>query len=279
MQGGSGGGPGGDSDDDEDEGDNKDDPLNFFTGGERSGLSVQNPDRKRGPGGPGGDLVNDILKKAAEHGRAPPPQASSSRASAGTSFAGTGRTIGQEDAPVEVAEPSSSGRMMPGGLGDEEEEEDDGEPVTRNLTFWQDGFSIEDGPLMRYDDPANAEVLTAINSGRAPLSLLNVRFGQSVDLRVARRTNEAYQPPPPRPPKPFEGSGNRLGSPAPSIAGVGSSAPAPAAAPAPATSTQFEIDASKPVTNVQIRLGSGERLVGRFNHVHTVGDMRRYINA
>ena len=29
---------------------------------------------------------------------------------------------------------------------------EDDEPVTRNLTFWKDGFSIEDGPLMRYDE-------------------------------------------------------------------------------------------------------------------------------
>lgn len=32
------------------------------------------------------------------------------------------------------------------------EEMEDEEPVTRNLTFWKDGFSIEDGPLMRYDE-------------------------------------------------------------------------------------------------------------------------------
>jgi UBX domain-containing protein 1 len=29
------------------------------------------------------------------------------------------------------------------------------ELAIRRLTFWRDGFIVEDGPLMRYDDPAS----------------------------------------------------------------------------------------------------------------------------
>jgi len=35
----------------------------------------------------------------------------------------------------------------------------------RHLTFWREGFSIEDGELMRYDDPANDQILSEINAG------------------------------------------------------------------------------------------------------------------
>ena len=35
----------------------------------------------------------------------------------------------------------------------------------RHLTFWQDGFSVEDGELMRYNDPENEEILAQINTG------------------------------------------------------------------------------------------------------------------
>lgn len=35
----------------------------------------------------------------------------------------------------------------------------------RHITFWRDGFSVEDGPLMRYDEPANAQLLDEINTG------------------------------------------------------------------------------------------------------------------
>lgn len=51
---------------------------------------------------------------------------------------------------------------------DEEEEDEDAqdeEVVVRHLTFWRDGFSIEDGELRRYDDPLSKAVLDAINNG------------------------------------------------------------------------------------------------------------------
>ena len=38
-------------------------------------------------------------------------------------------------------------------------------PQIRHLTFWQEGFTVEDGDLMRYDDPANSEILTSLNAG------------------------------------------------------------------------------------------------------------------
>lgn len=39
------------------------------------------------------------------------------------------------------------------------------ETAIRHLTFWRDGFTVEDGELMRYDDPANDQILSEINSG------------------------------------------------------------------------------------------------------------------
>ena len=47
----------------------------------------------------------------------------------------------------------------------EEEQEEDVEPVERNLTFWRNGFSIDDGPLFEYSDPKNQKYLEAIKSG------------------------------------------------------------------------------------------------------------------
>lgn len=37
------------------------------------------------------------------------------------------------------------------------------------------------------------------------------------------------------------------------------------------------VDSSRPVTTVQIRLADGSRLVGQFNHSHTIADIRRFI--
>ena len=43
--------------------------------------------------------------------------------------------------------------------------EQEEETAIRHLTFWRDGFTVEDGELMRYDDPANEQILNEINSG------------------------------------------------------------------------------------------------------------------
>jgi len=138
------------------------------------------------------------------------------------------------------------------------------------------------GPLQNYDDPASKALLESLNRGTAPLSVLGIKFGQRVDLQIANRQQEEYKKPPPRPMRPFEGGGNRLGSPAPAITGAGFSAPSAAVSEERKEfqpTTVFQVDASQPITQIQIRLGNGERLAARFNHSHTVGDIIRYINA
>ena len=39
------------------------------------------------------------------------------------------------------------------------------EKAVRRLTFWRNGFQVEDGELMGYDDPQHERTLAAINSG------------------------------------------------------------------------------------------------------------------
>ena len=161
--------------------------------------------------------------------------------------------------------------------------------VSRTLTFWRDGFSVEDGPLMRYEDPANQEILQAIESGRAPLHLMNVEPGQPADVNVFKRMDEDYTPPKKKF-VPFGGQGQRLGSLAPgeSVRPNPPAAPAPGPAPAPAAAAaaaaaaaplSVNIDSSEPTTNLQIRLGDGRRLISTFNHSHTVGDLYSFVEA
>jgi len=93
--------------------------------------------------------------------------------------------------------------------------------------------------------------------------------------------------PPPKVLKPFSGSGNRLGDatdPPSSAAGIAATTPggslaaasAPAAAAPTAAPTIALVD-NEPVTSIQIRLADGTRLVARFNHTHTVGDVRTFV--
>ncbi|GAA5947761.1 hypothetical protein JCM3775_002947 [Rhodotorula graminis] len=288
--GGSGGGFGGfggramGGDDDSDDEDESRDPATFFTGGAKSGLSVENPDDRRGAGGMS-DMVRQILNQARQGSRRlaggedEPAQA----ASGSRFFGGNAHTLGSDETPsTYIPDPTAP---EAGAEQDDEEEED--EVAVRHLTFWQDGFSIEDGDLMDYDE--HRELLAAIQSGRAPLSLLKVKHDQQVELRIAERRGEKYVRQPPPPQGPFAGSGNRLGSEAPAFATTSSSSgampgslPTATATSAPSVTpseVKFEVDRSQPTTQLQIRLRNGDRMVATFNQSHTVGDIRSYINA
>ncbi|KAJ3509105.1 hypothetical protein NLJ89_g5394 [Agrocybe chaxingu] len=270
---GGGGGAGGQGghghahdDDDDDEDENKG-AERWFAGGERSGLSIENPDRQRGV--PGGNMVRDLLQRAAQAG---PPSASTARHGV---FSGGGHTLGSDE--VEST-------YIPDPNAEEEE------TAIRHLTFWRDGFQVEDGELRRYDDPAQSQILTEINAGHAPPSILNVRPGQHVELRVTKRTEDDYVPP--KGGKVFSGTGNRLGGVVPDFSAQLSHMPgefppsSTAALPGPHTpanaesiTTKFEVDQSQPTTSIQIRLADGTRMVARMNLTHTVGDIRNFINA
>lgn len=89
----------------------------------------------------------------------------------------------------------------------------------------------------------------------------------------------------PRVRRPFEGRGNRLGSPSPAAGSSSSQTPAaaspalPAAAPPTATAPQIQVSDSEPTTTLQIRLADGTRIRSRFNQSHTVGDIYVAVNA
>ncbi|KAF5331917.1 hypothetical protein D9611_008910 [Ephemerocybe angulata] len=256
---------GGDNDDDEKEG------QNYFAGGERSGVSIQTPGNRdrAGPPGSARDLVQDLLRRAAEGGVAAAPEEPS------RIFAGGGHTLGSEDVESTfIPDPNSNS-------------EEDDEVAIRHLTLWREGFQIEDGELRRYDEPGNSELLAAINAGTAPLELLNARMGQRIELRVAKRTHDDFVPSASQ--KAFGGQGQRLGAPVPSFTPAADTASVPGAfptssAPEPSAdresiTTRFEVDTDLPVTSVQIRLADGTRLPSRMNLTHTVGNIRNFINA
>lgn len=130
---------------------------------------------------------------------------------------------------------------------------------------------------MRYDDPSNAANLQAINSGHAPLSLLNVEVGQEVDLRVQKMLNKEYKPP--KKHVPFSGTGQRLGSPTPKI--IESTFEK---APGGMNNNkeivfQHTVNESFPTTTLQIRFGDGSKHVVKFNLTHTVGDIYNFMDA
>ncbi|KAF2448810.1 Cdc48-dependent protein degradation adaptor protein-like protein [Karstenula rhodostoma CBS 690.94] len=260
----SGGGGHGHAHDDDDS-DDDDEQHDFFTGGEKSGLAVQNPNQSNPR-----DHINNILRRARQNA----PRPGGDEEESATQFRGTGMTLGGDDAPSRaIPDPTASAPSLP-------------PRAHRELHLWRDGFSVDDGDLFRYDDPANARTLEMINTGHAPLHILNVEQGQEVDVEVHAHKDEDYI----KPKKkwaPFSGSGQRLGSPTP---GASWSAPPPAPAASSSGSTAaagttetakptVNVDSSAPVITLQIRLADGTRLPSRFNTTHTIGDVYDFVNS
>jgi UBX domain-containing protein 1 len=189
-----------------------------------------------------------------------------------THFRGAGTTLGGDDAPSRtIPDPNAAAAAAAPP-----------ERAHRELHLWRDGFSVDDGALFRYDDPANARTLEMINTGHAPLHILNVEHGQEVDVEVHAHKDEDYKQPKKKY-VPFGGSGQRLGSPTPGA----SSASAPIAAATSSTTSasastgsaapSVEVDSSVPTITLQIRLGDGTRLQSRFNTTHTIGHVYDFV--
>ncbi|VBB78703.1 Conserved hypothetical protein [Yarrowia lipolytica] len=236
----------------------------LFTGGEKSALAVQNPNRPGQQGNQGGNpLVNDIIRRAEANPARPRGEnddESEDEEQVG-SFHGTGFTLGSDEVqsrPVESALPTSLPK------------------VSRSITFWQNGFTVEDGPLYRYDDPRNQRYLETLNQGRAPLALLDVQHNQAVDINVTDRSEEAYVEKKPV----YGGSGNRLGSPVPGEPTPSSSATPPPSAPTPAATSSGPSNSSSGAggSRIQIRLGDGTRLTPSFSPDLTVQSLYDFVD-
>ena len=134
------------------------------------------------------------------------------------------------------------------------------------------------------DDPRNAEILAEIKQGRAPMHILNVTQDQEVDVQLEQHKENYVAPK--KKYKPFEGGGQRLGSPtpggeavAPAAPAASASATAPRAAASAAQAGPADLNADQPTISLQIRLGDGTRLVSRFNTTHTIGDVYDFVTA
>ncbi|XP_071796096.1 NSFL1 cofactor p47-like [Asterias amurensis] len=234
----------------------------FYAGGSDhgSGQQVVGPRRKKANTN---SIVNNIFKSAREHGAEEVGAAGPSRTDGQTSnfiFKGAGYRLGDsESGPI---------RPVPGTEGTLPEKEEESHVV---LKLWKNGFSVDGNELRDYKDPQNAAFLNSISKGEIPMELVRQSKGGQVNLDLEDKREEEFVRPKVKV-KAFSGEGNMLGSPVPNIVSTPSSAVNESSA-----QQGLSVDASQPVTSIQIRLADGKRLVSKFNHTHTVADVRRYI--
>lgn len=264
-------GASGGNDDDED-----DDKQAFYAGGGGgqggSGQQVLGPaGKKKDPN----KMIEDLFKAAKDAGAEEVDPSSIPAKKAGSSaFKGQGFRLGQtEDDHESVGTPLTS-QPAPA------------EDIEVTLKMWKNGFSLDDGQIRPYDDPDNRDFLRSIQRGEIPNELIRMARGGEVGLNMEDHRQEEFVAAKQKF-KAFGCSGQRLGSPdvgggsgSATAAATASAAATVSAAPAdPSASGEFflNVDDSAPTTSLQIRLADGSRLVAKFNHTHSVADIRTYI--
>ncbi|MCD9646900.1 Plant UBX domain-containing protein 3 [Datura stramonium] len=223
-----------------------DGPQEYYTGGEKSGMLVQDPSKHND--------VDSIFDRARQVGATQGPLENVVPSSSSTSFTGSGRTLAGETVPTSAPQPPES--------------------IVHNIIFWRNGFTVNDGPLRRLDDPENASFLESITKSECPRELAPADSRSQVHCNLIRRDENC--PEPEKRQVPFQGVGRTLGSSStPATSEPSDSAPT---STGPAASTSV-LDESLPSTSLQIRLADGTRLVAHFNFRQTVGDIRAFIDA
>ena len=256
------------SDDDDDK------PTEWFTGGAASGSVVQDPKKNSNA-----DRLQSVLDGARASGAVEGTRedledpARRSRGAAGSSraFTGSGRTLGStaNASDPETAGASRETKTSPSPAPPS--------PETHVITFWSNGFTVNDGALRAYDDPGNTPFMEAVSRGQCPPELVPANPTTPININLVRK-DQKYEPPPEPKYVAFSGAGRTLAASAPTPAAPPlDAAHAAPAVTSPSASGEWSCDESQPSASVQLRLRDGSRKVAKFNLTHTVRDVRAFI--
>eukprot|EP01138_Halocafeteria_seosinensis_P004253 gb/GECG01004349.1/.p1 GENE.gb/GECG01004349.1/~~gb/GECG01004349.1/.p1 ORF type:complete len:249 (+),score=55.06 gb/GECG01004349.1/:1-747(+) len=137
---------------------------------------------------------------------------------------------------------------------------------SKKITFWKNGFTVDNGPLRTGDTDADKKFMSDIEKGYVPSELREEAEGGVVEVDVEDKRGEEYVPPAY---VAYGGTGQAVGasSAAPSSAVVQGGA---------ASSSSATVDDSQPTTKIQYRLTNGKKATATFNLNHTVRDVQAY---
>ncbi|XP_006342265.1 plant UBX domain-containing protein 4-like isoform X2 [Solanum tuberosum] len=225
---------------------NSDEPQEASTGGEKSGMLVQDPSKENDVDA----LFNQARQCAAVEGPSEHLPSSGSR-----SFTGAARRLTEEAVPS-VPQPP--------------------ENATHAITFWRNGFTVDDGPPRSFDDPENASFLESIRKSECPKELEPADRKTHVHFNVTRSEEDC--PVPEKRHVSFQGVRRTSGNTSNAVA-VESTVVVSSFTADPAPSVGLVVDQTQPSTSIQVRLADGTRMVSRFNFQHSIRDIRGFIDA
>ena len=138
------------------------------------------------------------------------------------------------------------------------------------VTFWKNGFQVDDGDFRSNEDPQNREFLESVSRGMIPRELQ--KPGVQLDVEIEDNREKDYVPKP-KPFNPFGGKAHSIAS------GKPAAAPPPSASnqaqPPKASKTDFVVQ-GKPSTKVRIKL-QDQLLMLSVNTTATIKDLKNYV--
>ena len=143
------------------------------------------------------------------------------------------------------------------------------------LKMWTQGFTVNDGPIRDYRSPENQQFIDAIKRGQIPPELISQAQGGEVHLDMEDHLHEDYVEPKKKV-QAFTGEGHRLGSAAPDLIVLQQDSTDTKNSETEAQNS-LNVDQSKPITTIQVRLADGSRLIIKLNLTHTISAIRNYI--
>eukprot|EP01080_Neovahlkampfia_damariscottae_P011430 gene11430-4597_t len=248
-------------DEDEKEEKGKDD-QEFFVG---SGQNVIGP-----KGGQGGakNLVDDIFTKAQQPqpglGDESDSKPSSSKKDKFAGLSG-GRALGSNVTEKKDTMDEEEPKIEPSLKKPEIKEK------TLMITFYKNGFQVDDQEFRSFEVPENQEILKALNDGVVPQTLLpGVDRNTMISCQLVDKKSENYEPPKPKFTA-FKGSGRSLGG--------DSGTSKPIEKVEINTNVDFKVDENKPTTTLQLRMPGGKAIKATFNLDHDISTLRKYITS
>lgn len=231
----------------------------FVGGGQSSGQAVVAPPSQPSSNARGRnsnseditDSIENVFAKARENGARDGVTDGGSSVSTTTAFAGTGRRLGHTEGPSPVIAAHTRHRR------------------SIRITFYENGFQIEDGPLRSLTDEAGLRFLESINRGFIPRELISEFGDVDIDVNLVDRREEPYRPPPPPAYNAFGGAGRTTASATtPTTPNVQQAASAAAAAP-------VVVNRDEETCKIAIINLTGKRCEIEVNPArHTIADIR-----
>ncbi|KAL0489364.1 UBX domain-containing protein [Acrasis kona] len=204
-------------------------------------------------------LTDKIFKKAQEQGAVPTEEPTQQKQSY---FSGSGQRLGSTPSTSQVISSSSSSGQQSTSAPKQ------AEPVKNvTITFYKQGFVVDDGELRRYDEPKNKAFLSAMDDGYVPAEVSGM--AKEVQVSLVNKKDEDYV----KPKETFKAFGTE----GKSLSSGSSSSASSASALSTAPAKSYSCDESKPNTLLQIRLFDGTTLKTKFNLTDNVSSIYGFV--